>query len=647
MATATLPTSIQPRAPQGGFKNEPFTDFKNAENAREMRAALDLVASQLGREYDLVIGGERFKTEGKIKSLNPARPAQVVGVHQKAGAEHAEQAMECALTAFEAWRRVPVADRVSLLLGAAEIIRQRKFEFCAWLTYEVGKNWAEADADVGETIDFLEFYSREALRLAGATTPIQYQGEHNELLYIPLGVGAVIPPWNFPFAIMAGMTAAAIVTGNTVILKPSSDSPTIAAKFVEVLEEAGMPGGVVNFCPGSGATFGNAIVEHPKTRFIAFTGSKTVGLDIHERAAKARPGQIWIKRTILEMGGKDSILVCADADLDSAVEGVVAAAFGFSGQKCSACSRAIIEAPIYDIFVERVRERVAQLTVGDPTENRYMGPVINKSALDSMLRFIEAGKKQGRLVAGGNAVSTPEGGYFLEPTVIADVSPEDVIAQEEIFGPVLALIKVESFEEGLKVANNTEYGLTGALYTDDRGRLNQARTRIPCGQPVLQSQVHRGDGGGASVRRIQHERNGLEGGRTGLPLPVHAGQECRGKAAIGRTDSTWCRRRWFPPLRQKSRKDGARSICFLRQIAVSAGGQATAVGAACCSSASSLLPTSAAACGEHAVVNGEQRQFEAIADAGLVVDGAQIILDHLLGGLEARWRSRDSCSPER
>jgi 1-pyrroline-5-carboxylate dehydrogenase len=485
MATATLPTSIQPRTPLGSFRNEPFTDFKHPDQARAMRAALEQVAGHLGREYELVIGGERFKTDGKIQSFNPARPEQVVGIHQKAGAEHAEQAMRAALLAFETWSRVSTDQRVSLLLGAAEIIRQRKFEFCAWLTYEVGKNWAEADADVGETIDFLEFYSREALRLASATTPIQYPGERNELLYIPLGVGAVIPPWNFPFAIMAGMTAASIVTGNTVILKPSSDSPTIAAKFVEVLEEAGMPGGVVNFCPGSGATFGNAVVEHPKTRFIAFTGSKAVGLDIHERAAKAKPGQIWIKRTILEMGGKDSILVCADADVDAAVDGVVAAAFGFSGQKCSACSRAIIEAPIYDIFVERVRERVAELTVGDPTENRSMGPVINQSALESMVKFIETGKQEGRLVAGGNAVTTPEGGFFLEPTVIADVAPDAVIAQEEIFGPVLALIKVESFEEGLRVANNTEYGLTGALYTADRNRLNLARREFHVGNLYL------------------------------------------------------------------------------------------------------------------------------------------------------------------
>src|ERR1700744_643018 len=386
MSYATV-AGIQQRSPEGEFVNEPFVNFAEPENTRAMRAALDQVRRQLGREYDLIIGGHRERTSGKITSHNPAKPSDPVGVHQKAGAEHAQEAMDAAQRAFHSWSRTSVDVRASLLLNAAAIIRERKFEFAAWLTYEVGKNWAEADADVAETIDFLEFYAREALRLAAATTPIQLPGERNRLVYIPLGVGAVIPPWNFPFAIMAGMTAASIVTGNTVILKPSSDSPTIAALFMEVLEEAGIPAGVVNFCPGSGATFGNAIVEHPKTRFIAFTGSKPVGLDIHELAAKTQPGQIWIKRTVLEMGGKDSILVCADADVDAAVEGVVAAAFGFSGQKCSACSRAIIEAPIYDIFVERVRERVAELTVGDPTENRSMGPVINQSALESMVSF--------------------------------------------------------------------------------------------------------------------------------------------------------------------------------------------------------------------------------------------------------------------
>jgi 1-pyrroline-5-carboxylate dehydrogenase len=461
--------------------NQTPVDFKVPENSQKMQAALELVASQLGREYPLIIAGERLTTEEKIRSVNPARPAQLVGLHQKAGAGHAEAAMTAALSAFDSWSRTSTEERVSLLLNAAQIIRTRHFEFCAGLVYEVGKNWAEADADVGETIDFLEFYAREALRLAAAKPPIQFPGERNELIYIPLGVGAVISPWNFPLAIMAGMTAASIVTGNTVILKPSSDAPTIAAKFVEVLEEAGMPGGVVNFCPGSGATFGNALVEHPRTRFVAFTGSKAVGLEIHQRAARPQPGQIWIKRTILEMGGKDSILVLADADLDQAVAGVVASAFGFSGQKCSACSRAIVEAPVYDAFVERLREKVALLTLGDPATNPSLGPVINEGALRSMLASIETGKREGRLIAGGGAPQTEAGGYYLEPTVFADVTPNAVLAQQEIFGPVLALIKVADFEEGLRVANNTEYGLTGSLYSHDREKLDRARREFHVG----------------------------------------------------------------------------------------------------------------------------------------------------------------------
>ena len=481
MATVATSTVILPRKPQGAFRNEPFTDFSRHENAHAMREALTHVGELLGREYPLIIGGERVKTSGKIESHNPARPAQVVGVHQKAGAEHAEQAVDAALKAFETWRFVSAEERASLLLNAAEIIRQRKLEFCAWLTYEVGKNWAEADADVGETIDFLEFYAREALRLAAVTTPIQLPGEHDELLYIPLGVGAVISPWNFPFAIMAGMTSAAIVTGNAVVLKPSSESPTIAARFMEVLEEAGLPPGVVNFCPGSGATFGNAVVEHPKTRFIAFTGSKEVGLDIHQRAARTQQGQVWIKRTILEMGGKDSIIVAADADFNAAVEGVVASAFGFSGQKCSACSRVIVEDTIYSEFVEQVRERVESLTVGDPGKNSNMGPVVSESAMRTILEYIEIGKGEGRLVAGGVVVETPEKGYYIRPTVIADVAPDARIAQEEIFGPVLAVIRARDFDEALAIANNTEFGLTGAVYSTDRVKLDRARQEFHVG----------------------------------------------------------------------------------------------------------------------------------------------------------------------
>lgn len=459
--------------PQATFANEPFTNFAADEAREAMQAALEQVKTQLGRSYDLVIGGRRVQTAAKITSVNPARPAEVVGVHQKAEAEHAELAMQAALKAFETWRFAQAAERASCLLHAAAIIRQRKFEFMAWLTFETGKNWAEADADVGETIDFLEFYAREALKLDAATTAIQYPGERDRIFYIPLGVGAVIPPWNFPFAIMAGMTAAAIVTGNTVILKPSSDAPTIAAKFMEVLEEVGVPAGVVNFCPGAGGSFGSAIVEDVRTRFISFTGSKAVGLQIHESAAKTRPGQIWIKRTVLEMGGKDSILVAADAELDKAADAVVASAFGFSGQKCSACSRVIVEAPVYDVFVQKLVARAAKLTVGDPAKNHNVGPVVNRAALDSILKYIETGKREGRLLLGGN-VPAIEGGYFVEPTIIADVAPDAVIAQEEIFGPVLAVIKAADFDDALKIVNNTEYGLTGSIFSTDRAKLDRA-----------------------------------------------------------------------------------------------------------------------------------------------------------------------------
>jgi 1-pyrroline-5-carboxylate dehydrogenase len=484
---ATLLSISEPKlhVPTTPFKNEPLTDFSTAENARKMKAALSKVGAELGREYDMVIGEKLIKTTEKIKTVNPAHPSEVVGVFQSAGREHVEPAIQSAMQAFENWKRVTVEQRVSLLHTVAGIIRERKFEFAAWMVYEVGKNWAEADADVAETIDFAEFYAREALRLAQARTPIQLPGEGDRLMYIPLGVAAVIPPWNFPCAIMAGMTMAAIVTGNTVVLKPSHDSPAIAAKFFEVLQEAGMPDGVVNFCPGSGSSFGAGLVEHPLTRFIAFTGSKEVGLDINQRAAKPQPGQKWIKRTILEMGGKDSIIVADDANLDAAVEGVAQAAFGFQGQKCSACSRAIVDEQIYDVFLERLKDRVSKITVGDPTENKPMGPVVSEKAMKSILNYIEIGKKEGRLIHGGGPAKDAGDGYFIQPTVFADIAPTARIAQEEIFGPVLAVIKARNFEDALAIANNTEFGLTGAVYSTSREKLERARTDFHVGNLYL------------------------------------------------------------------------------------------------------------------------------------------------------------------
>jgi 1-pyrroline-5-carboxylate dehydrogenase len=461
------------------FVNEPLVNFRQAENAAAMRAAIEKVRRSLGREYDLVIGSRRSRTSDKIPSTNPAHPEEIVGIHQKAGLEHVEPAMQAALTALESWKNVAVEERAALIFRVAEILRKRKFEFNAWMVLEVGKNWDEAEADTCEAIDFCDLYARSALHLAQVEPLVQLPGERDSLRYIALGVGAVISPWNFPLAIMCGMTVASIVCGNTVVLKPSSDSPTIAAKFFEVLEEAGLPPGVVNFCPGSGATFGNGLVEHPKTRFIAFTGSRDVGLDINVRAAQRQPGQIWIKRTVLEMGGKNSIIVADDTDLDDAIEGVVASAFGFQGQKCSACSRAIVDAKVYADFLHKLRWRVTQIQMGDPTTNAPMGPVINEGARASILKYIGIGVKDGRLIVGG--MHDEDAGNFLEPTAIADLPPTSRLAQEEVFGPVLGVIKARDFDEAMAIANNTEYGLTGAVYTASAERIERAKREFHVG----------------------------------------------------------------------------------------------------------------------------------------------------------------------
>lgn len=485
MATMEAPPRLQLRLHQGPFKNEPFVDFSKEENVRKMRSAIEKVRGLLGREYDLIIGGKRLKTSDKIRSINPAKPSEMVGIHQKAGKEHVEPAVQAACKAFGHWSHTSVEERASLLFHVADVMRERKLEYMAWLVFEVSKNWVEADADISETIDFCEFYAREALRLAKIETPVQLPGERDSLMYIPLGVGAVIPPWNFACAIMAGMTVASIVSGNTIVLKPSSDSPTIAAKFVELLEECGMPEGVVNFCPGGGATFGDALVAHPKIRYIAFTGSREVGLHINQSAAQQQPGQIWIKRTVLEMGGKDAIIVDADADIDAAVEGVTAAAFGFQGQKCSACSRAIVDDRIYDKFLEMLKARVERLTVGDPTLNPNMAAVINEGSMNDILRYIEIGKKDGRLITGGERDTNAGEGYFIKPTVIADIAPKSKLEQEEIFGPVLVVIRSRNYDHALDIANDTEFGLTGAVYSGSREKLNRAVQEFHVGNLYL------------------------------------------------------------------------------------------------------------------------------------------------------------------
>ena len=466
--SSTLERTVAP------FRNEAIRDFRDPADRASLEAALARAHGQLGARYPLVIDGQEVVTAQWIRSINPARPGEIVGEVGSASLEQAQSAIEAAARRFETWKREPVQGRTEVLFRTAELVRERRDDFNALLVLEVGKSWVEADADTAEAIDFLEFYARETLRYDQPPTLTPVAGEENRLRYIPLGVGVVIPPWNFAFAIMAGMTAAAAVTGNTVVLKPSSDSAVIAAAFVDLLHEAGLPAGVVNFVPGSGRTIGDALVAHPKTRFIAFTGSKEVGLHINELAAKTQPGQRWIKRVIAEMGGKDSIVVTADADLEKAVEGVAVSAFGFQGQKCSACSRAIVEASVYDAFVEKLKTRVEAIRVGDPQNpETSMGPVINEGAQRSILGYIERGKKEGRLVTGGTALQIDDG-YYIAPTVIADVAPGAVIAQEEIFGPVLAVIKAEDYDDALAIANNTEFGLTGSVYSNDDAKLELA-----------------------------------------------------------------------------------------------------------------------------------------------------------------------------
>lgn len=460
------------------FKNESYRDFSSAPNAAAMNRAIARVGAELNREYTLIIGGERVTTGDLLESVNPAEYSQVVGRVHRATPELADRAIRVAASTFESWKKVSAEERAGYLFKAAAEMRRHKDDFNAWMVFEVGKSWAEAEADTAEAIDFMDFYARQALRYAGPQplTPSPLPDEVNEMTWIPLGVGVVIPPWNFPLAIMAGMTTAALVAGNTVVLKPSSDSPVIAAKFVELLERIGLPPGVVNFLPASGSQIGDLLVAHPLTRFISFTGSMEVGLRINQLAATPSPGQIWIKRVVAEMGGKDTIVVDETANLDEAAAGIVAAAFGFSGQKCSACSRAVIVDSVYDEVLRLVVEKARSLEVADVRSNgHFTGPVVSQKAFESITRYIEIGRSEGRLLLGGDTHPLTDRGFFIPLTIFADVEPDARIAQEEIFGPVLACIRAADFDTALSIANNTIYGLTGALYSGLRSRIEQAR----------------------------------------------------------------------------------------------------------------------------------------------------------------------------
>ncbi len=470
--------------PLSPFANEVYLDFSQPVEREAIRAAIRSVELEMGRRHPCWIGGEAVTGEDWMRSINPADPSQVAGMHSVATPAMVEAAVAAAQRALPSWSAAPMADRVALLVRLAESLRQRRYELCAWLTVEVGKSWVEADAEFAEAVDFLEFYAGRALELDQATTPIQFPGERNQLRHVPLGVVAVIPPWNFPLAILAGMAAAAIVCGNTVVLKPSPDAPTIAARLMQLMTVCGLPAGVVNLLQG-GAEVGAAITGHPGIHAISFTGSKAVGLSIHAQAAQVKEGQRWIKRTILELGGKDGIVVMEDANLELAVAGVVASAFGFSGQKCSACSRVIVHHAVHDEFVQRLQEQVVKLDRALPRENGMVAPLINRAAYDRVLQYIEVGKAEGRLVAGGDALNNPQGGYFISPTVFDNVPVTARIAQEEIFGPVLAVIEARDFDDAMKIANDTAYGLTGSIYSTSPALLNRARSEFHVGNLYL------------------------------------------------------------------------------------------------------------------------------------------------------------------
>ncbi|GEK34670.1 L-glutamate gamma-semialdehyde dehydrogenase [Kurthia sibirica] len=456
------------------YQTEALLDFSNDSNSKAYKEALTKVKEELGKEYPLVIGGEKIYTDDKIMSYNPANKTQVVGKVSKASKDLAEKAMQVADATFKTWSKVDAQTRADILFKVAAITKRRKFEMSAMMTIEAGKPWVEADADTAEAIDFFEYYARQMLALKDGKPVESRPGEFNKFDYRPLGVGVVISPWNFPFAIMAGTTVAAVVTGNTVLLKPASTTPVIAYKFMEILEEAGLPAGVVNYIPGSGSEIGDYLVDHHRTRFVSFTGSRDVGLRINERASVLNEGQIWIKRVIAEMGGKDTIVVDSEADLELAAQSIVKSAFGFSGQKCSACSRAVIVEDVYDEVLARVVELTNDLTIGDPTDpNNFMATVIDEAAFKKVTSYFTIAKEEGRIVAGGTADDSK--GYFVNPTVVADVAPKSRVMQEEIFGPIVAIAKAKNFDEALAIANNTEYGLTGAVISTNRDHLEQAR----------------------------------------------------------------------------------------------------------------------------------------------------------------------------
>jgi 1-pyrroline-5-carboxylate dehydrogenase len=464
------------------YKNEAYLDWSEAKNVEAMRAALADVGSRLDSTHPAIIGGKRVETDGEIVSVNPANPSQVVGRTASATEREADMALETATSTFETWSRTSPEARARILLRASAIMKRRRFELLAWEAYEGGKPWAEADAQVAEAIDFLEYYAREMLRLKDGVEIYAIPGEESRYSYQPMGVGVIIAPWNFPTAILTGMSSAAIVAGNTIIMKPSEFTPVIGAVVAEIFEEAGLPEGVLNFLPGYGSEVGDYLVQDARTRFISFTGSMKTGLRINELAARQIENQRWVKRVIAEMGGKDAMVIDDSADLDSAAADIVKSAYGYSGQKCSAASRAILHADVYDEVLGKVVEAARALEIGGPAEGGAdvnVGPVISEPQFDKVSGYVDAGKREGERVLGEDP-GNPRNGYFVSPTIF-EVDRDATVAREEIFGPVLSVIKARDFDEALSVANDSPYGLTGGVYSKNRDHLERARQEFQAG----------------------------------------------------------------------------------------------------------------------------------------------------------------------
>ncbi len=470
------------------YRNEPYSDFSQPGPRAAYELALAGVRSGLGGHHPMVIGGERVDAPDRLESRNPCRPDEVVGTVPRGSTDHVDDALDAAWRAFPAWAARPAEERAEALVKLAAVMRRRKYELSAWETLEAGKNWGEAEADVAEAIDFVDYYARIALQMAEPVPVYPWPGEINQSWLQPLGAGVVIPPWNFPLAILAGMATGPVAAGNTVVVKPASATPVIAAVFMEMVDEAGIPPGVYNLVTGPGGAIGDHLVDHPRTRFVNFTGSKEVGLRIAQRSAVVHPGQVWMKRAYMEMGGKDALIVDETADLEAAAAAAVASAYGFQGQKCSACSRLILVDGVYDEVLDRVVDGAGALEVGPAEDNHPVGAVITAGQHEAILDEIGRGRDQAKLVLGGDTVDR-DGGHYIQPAVFADVPPDARLAQHEIFGPVLSVIRAGDFDEAVEIFNGTEYGLTGGLFSRDRDRLDRARRELYVGNLYLNRKI--------------------------------------------------------------------------------------------------------------------------------------------------------------